>query len=192
MDIPQKTSTRLTSTQKKLIETLHNNDVIKLLEQFKDQTFENINLRELKRYDEMHECINQILVSTGIEPHEIFTLLNYYDGNNKNCDLLKKFIVDRNTYIIKYIYGSKSWKKHIDSVTDVFNKKYTNVTNDIIDKIILSIMTDSVNLFDVIGCRITLDSKYNLKKIILNLEDQKSIMTNLIHIGCIKNDQKQK
>ncbi len=173
-----KTLTRLTSIQKKLIETLDNNEVINLLEQF-------IGTKELKKYNEMHNCIYEIISSIGIEPHEIFTLLNSYDGNNKNCQTLKKFIVDRNMFIIKYACQTKTWQKQINNITEMFSKLYNNVTISIIDTIIVDILTTNTNLFDICQCKLIFD-KNNFKKINLNLDDQKTIINKLLLLGCNK------
>lgn len=174
----QKTLTRLTTIQKKLMETLDKNEVIESLEQFGET-------KNIKKYNEMHNCINEILSSIGIEPHEIFTLLNSYEGTNKNCQTLKKFIVDRNVFIINYARETKSWQKQINNITEIFNKLYNDVRYDIIDKIITDILMTNTNLFDICQCKLTFD-KNNIKKINLNLDDQKTIIKSLLMIGYTK------
>ena len=190
MELPQKVLTRLTSTQKKLIDTLDKNNINSLLEQFTDHKYENINSEELKKYNVVYDYIENIITELKLEPHEIYTLLNSYSGENKTCKILKKFIIDRNIYIIKNVYRSKSWQKQINEFFNIFDNMYNGVTIEIIDKIIVDMLYDNINLFDIAQIKLTLNDKFNLKKINLNLNDQKHIITQLLTIGCTKKVKK--
>ena len=189
MEIPQKTLTRLTSTQKKLIDTLEKNGVNDLFNQITDINQYN-NTDELKKYNVVHNCINDIITELKLEPHEIYTLLNFYNGENKICKSLKKFVIDRNTNLIKNIYGSKIWQKQINDLYCIFDNLYNGVTTELIDKILIDMLYANVNLFDIAQVKISINDKFNLKKINLTLDDQKNIMTQLQLIGCTKKIKK--
>lgn len=185
---------RLTPNQKKIIELINKSGLISSIELDSNNDdidiniLDQLNIKFLKQFNEVHNNINKILTENNIEPHEIFTLINNYEGNNEDFNKLKNFIISRNILIIKKIYGSEQWNKNINKITEIFKMYYSteNIKN-IFDSIIMDFLLKDISMFDIAQCKISLDSKNNLKNInIISLNDQKYIINRLIEKGCKK------
>jgi hypothetical protein len=182
---------RLTSIQKTLLDTIVK---LKLLENVDIPLELNINLidtKDLKKYNDIHSNINEILTDNKIEPHEIFNMIETYKGNHPIYNKFKNLIIIRNTCILKKIKENDKWNTHIQKIMDILKKKYKH-SNDktmfnIIENIIMDILIKDIKMFDILQCKITLDSNNNIKNInISNLDDQKYIISKLLENGCVK------
>lgn len=175
-------NTRLNPSQKKMLDLITKSTIFKSFPLPSDLSFDSIDITNFKLFNDLHSKINTILLENKIEPHEIFNLLNTYDGSNEDFDRLKRFIVGRNLMILKRIYGSDQWVNNILHLVNklkiiyIFDKKMV----DILDTIIMNLLLKDITMFDITQCKIILDSKNNLKKInISSISDQKYIITEL-------------
>jgi hypothetical protein len=187
----QKKNTRLNANQKKIIDILSKSKIldnvkIDIFLKFDDITLDEI--KKINRYNRIHNNIKILLEYYNIEPHNIFDIINTYDGKNKIFQKLKNFILNRNILILKKIYKSEQWEKNIIKLIDNFNKIYDDANlNEYLDNIILKIILNDINIFDICKYRLILDQKNKLKNInLFNLEDQKTIITELNIVGCKK------
>jgi hypothetical protein len=181
-----KKTNRLTTNQKKIIELISEIDLFTGIDIPEELSLDNVDIKQLKYYNSIHDTINDLLKENNIEPHEIFSLIMMYNGNNDISKKIMSFITCRNICIIKKIYGSSSWEKNIEQIFKKFNKYFKNVTNKMIDQIVFELLIQNINLFDIAFCKVTLNSKNELKNINLLLDDQKYIVTKLIENGCKK------
>jgi hypothetical protein len=182
---------RLTSVQKLLLDTILKNNIFDDLILPDDISFKSIDLNNIKLYNETHNKINQILKENNIEPHEIYDLIENYDGSHLIFNTLKKFIMIRNLSILKRVFKTEKWNKNIEKIYNIFKTKYSHPVKidmlELINKIILDILIKDINMFDITQCKIKLDSKNNIKLInITSIEDQKKIISFLLENGCIK------
>jgi len=175
---------RLTPIQKILLDTILNSKILDNVELPADISFKSINLDNFKIYNDVHTNIKNILITHKIEPHEIFNLIESYDGNHIIFDRLKKFIMIRNICILKRIYESEKWILNIKKIEETFQIKYTYPKKmdmmNTISGIIMDILIRDIRMFDITQCKIELDMKYNLKQLKISLEDQKQIVSNLL------------
>jgi hypothetical protein len=181
-----KKTNRLTINQKIIIESISNSEIFVKLDIPDDLTFDIIDIKQLKYYNIVHNSINNLLETHNIEPHEIFSLIKMYNGNNDTCKKIMSFIRCRNICIIKKVYGSSVWEKNIELIFKKFGNAFKNVTCELVDKIVLDLLLQNISLFDIASCKLTLNSKGELKNINLLLDDQKYIITKLIENGCKK------
>ncbi len=196
MDNQKKQIIKLTSIQKVLLDDVNKSAI------FEDKdikipikiSFESIDINNLKKYNEIHIKISKILEKNNIEPHEILNLIDTYNGKHEIFNKFKSLIICRNLCILKNVYNSEQWNKHVNKIVDIFKIKYEltkkvkkNTMYDLLNDIIMDILMTDINTFDICQNRITLDNKNNLKQLnIFSFEDQKNIILKLLEKGCVK------
>jgi len=181
---------RLTSIQKTLLDAILNNKIFEKIMLPKDLSFNTIDANDLRKYNEIHDKINVILVEQNIEPHEILNLIENYEGNHQIFEILKKFIMVRNICVLKKIYGTDKWMINVKKIEESFNTKYTcpkkvNMTA-VLNSVIIEILIKDIKMFDITQCKLELDAKYNLKIFKFSFIDQKHIVSKLLEAGCVK------
>lgn len=154
-------------------------------------TFSNINMDDCARYIRIHNKITELLKENQFEPHEIFKMINSYNGSNDNFADFKKLIVSRNICIIKKYFDTAEWKNYINVIVGNAKKKfepgkavmdyYNSIENTLID-----ILEDEIVTYDILQHKIELDSRNVFKKIILTIDNNNKIAEDLIRNGYLK------
>lgn len=182
---------RLTSIQKIVLDSINKLKILENIDIPDDIQISLIDVKNLKKYNDIHNQINNILIENKIEPHEILNMIETYDGKHPIYNKFKNMIISRNICILKKIKGTEKWISNIKKIMDVFKLKYKAPKKidmmDIIENSIMDILIQDIKMFDILQCRIVLDSNNNIKLININtLEDQKYIINKLIENGCSK------
>jgi len=182
---------RLTPIQKQLLDHINKSKILDLIDIPNELEISSIDVKNFKKYNDIHTKINCILTENKIEPHEIFNMLESYDGNHLIYNKFKNLIISRNVCVLKKINNTEKWKSNIKKILDVFKMKYRPPKKidmmEVIEKSIMDILVKDVKMFDILQCKIVLDGNNNIKSInMTNLEDQKYIISRLLENGCIK------
>lgn len=183
--------TRLTAIQKQLLNDINKSKILDPIDIPDELQISLIDVKKLKEYNDIHKKIVIILTNNNIEPHEIFNMIETYDGKHPIYNKLKNFLILRNICILKKIKGTEKWKANVNKIMDILKTKYKCPKKinmiDILENSVMDLLIKDVKMFDILQCRIELDGSNNLKSLNMNnLEDQKYIVSKLLENGCIK------
>jgi len=182
---------RLTPIQKQLLDYINKSKILDPIDIPDELQISLIDIKKLKEYNDIHKKIVIILTNNNIEPHEIFNMIETYDGKHPIYNKLKNFLILINICILKKIKGTEKWKANVNKIMDILKTKYKCPKKinmiDILENSVMDLLIKDVKMFDILQCRIELDGSNNLKSLNMNnLEDQKYIVSKLLENGCIK------
>ena len=173
-----KLTDRLTKNQRKILDAFKKfGDIVavkSLLEEGAKRDLTNCN-----KYIRYHKKIIGVLIENNIQPHEIFKLINAYDGSHGHFENFKIFLSNRNMCIINRVINSEEWVRYVLGIMKRNNVVYSRNIYKKTSEILIDILTNEINTFDILDYKIKLDAKNNLKNINLTIEDQKRILLSL-------------
>lgn len=169
---------RLTKNQKKILDAFKKfGDIVavkSLLEEDAKKDLTNCN-----KYIRYHKKIISVLTENNIQPHEIFKLINAYDGNHGHFENFKIFLSNRNMCIINRVINSEEWVRYVLGIMKRNGVEYSKNIYKRTSELLIEILTNEINTFDILNYKIKLDAKNNLKSINLTIEDQKKVLLSL-------------